>query len=226
MSIASHIDEAIQQGNSITIEYVKYNGEISKRKISDLRYSDEFGDEYIEGYCHLREERRTFKISRIREVDGIRDGSSYNMNSKTKSAYNQNIVTHEVATPKLSQKGDFKIPQSTSNSFDRKVSKPASIPGNHQRITSPKPNNNKSEGCYIATMAYGDYNHPQVMILRQFRDERLLTNWGGRLFVQFYYWISPKLVCLLKNHVRVNSLIRQLLDSIVSRISGCRGEKI
>ena len=27
-----------------------------------------------------------------------------------------------------------------------------------------------SSGCYIATMVYGDYDEPQVMVLRDFRD--------------------------------------------------------
>src|SRR5690606_41461624 len=39
-----------------------------------------------------------------------------------------------------------------------------------------------SSGCYIATMAYGDYDHPQVMELRKFRDEFLNKSALGRSF--------------------------------------------
>ena len=37
--------------------------------------------------------------------------------------------------------------------------------------TSYSSNSTKKVGCYIATMVYGDYNHPQVLVLRRFRDE-------------------------------------------------------
>lgn len=71
MSLKEYIDQAIKDGRSITISYVKYGGEFSTRKISDIKYSDEFGPDYISAYCHLRNENRTFKISRIQKVDGI-----------------------------------------------------------------------------------------------------------------------------------------------------------
>ena len=38
----------------------------------------------------------------------------------------------------------------------------------------------KKEGCYIATLVYGDYEHPKVKILRRFRDDFLLTNYLGK----------------------------------------------
>lgn len=58
MNIEIYIDNAIREGKFIIIKYIKYNGEISNRTVSDLRYTDEFGNDYIEGYCHLRQERR------------------------------------------------------------------------------------------------------------------------------------------------------------------------
>ena len=41
--------------------------------------------------------------------------------------------------------------------------------------------------CFIATAVYEDYNHPQVMVLRTFRDKYLLTNNLGTQFVNLYY---------------------------------------
>lgn len=61
----------------------------------------------------------------------------------------------------------------------------------------PKENYGSSElsdeegGCFIATAAYGNYSHPTVLSLREFRDEILLTNDLGRRFVQGYYKWSP-----------------------------------
>ena len=42
-------------------------------------------------------------------------------------------------------------------------------------------------GCFIATAAYGDYNHPFVRILCIFRDRYLLTSSLGQKFVAWYY---------------------------------------
>ena len=75
----------------------------------------------------------------------------------------------------------------------------------------------KTESCYIATMAYGDYNHPQVIFLRQYRDSILLSHVAGKLFVNFYYATSPYLVRIFKNSTHVNRYIRMSLDFWISR---------
>jgi len=75
-----------------------------------------------------------------------------------------------------------------------------------------------TEGCYIATMAYGDYQHPQVIELRKFRDNTLQKSSLGRSFIKFYYKYSPKLVEILKNKQKTNSTIRRILDAFVKTI--------
>ncbi len=70
-------------------------------------------------------------------------------------------------------------------------------------------------GCYVATMAYGHYEHPQVKLLRNFRDEVLQKSHLGRAFVRSYQKHSPKLVRQFENHPGVNSIIRHCLDFIV-----------
>jgi hypothetical protein len=78
--------------------------------------------------------------------------------------------------------------------------------------------NNKSsdkKGCYIATMIYGSYEAPQVLILREFRDTVLDKSTLGRLFIRFYYKVSPSIVKRLKNQNNVNLFIKSILDSII-----------
>jgi hypothetical protein len=75
-----------------------------------------------------------------------------------------------------------------------------------------------SSGCYIATMAYGSYDHPQVMILRKFRDDILLNYFIGKLFVKFYYFTSPKIVFILRNQILLNRVIRKILDKFIEKI--------
>ncbi len=73
----------------------------------------------------------------------------------------------------------------------------------------------RSSGCYIATMAYGSYEHPQVLILREYRDQKLSRSTLGRAFIKSYYAASPYFVVALKNHHRINKLIRSILNVFI-----------
>ena len=70
----------------------------------------------------------------------------------------------------------------------------------------------KKEGCYIATMVYGSYDAPQVVALREFRDSKLKPYLIGRLFVHFYYTISPHLVEYLTPYPKIHTVIRKALS--------------
>ena len=213
MTISKYIAEAIKSGKTVKIKYVKYSGEISERTISDIKPSEEFGEGYISAFCHLRNETRTFKISRIREVDGIQAISLAAPTKKTgytpKSSYTPRTSPSTVSSSSASV-----APKTSSPSPSYK---PSYIPSHNNTPLSL--NSQKSEGCYIATMAYGDYDHPSVMVLRQFRDKRLLTNYVGRAFVSFYYWVSPKMVKVLTGHKRTNVIIRTVLDKVVLHLN-------
>lgn len=177
MTVKEYITKAIRENKSITIKYRKFDGSISTRRLSNVEYSDEFGDDYIQAYCHLRNENRTFKISRIIEVDGVKaPNSSYSSRAYSSTSY---------TSPRYS-------------SYSSSSSKPK-----------------RNEGCYIATMAYGDYDHPQVIVLRNYRDQVLSKSFLGRAFIRFYYLISPKLVLILQGHNAINSRIRLALDKLI-----------
>lgn len=75
-----------------------------------------------------------------------------------------------------------------------------------------------TDGCYIATMAYGNYDHPQVMELRSFRDEFLSKSVIGRRFIRLYYKYSPALVEKLRDKPKTNKMIRTLLDHLIKTI--------
>lgn len=78
-----------------------------------------------------------------------------------------------------------------------------------------KNGNPNNSGCYIATMAYGDYNHPQVKVLRRFRDNFLSKSYLGQKFITTYYYFSPKIVNLLKGAKLINGTIRFCLDLFI-----------
>lgn len=70
-------------------------------------------------------------------------------------------------------------------------------------------------GCYIATMVYGSYDAPKVMVLRAFRD-RFLQRYGwGRRFISWYYRASPQFVARHRDKSTLNSFIRACLNVVV-----------
>ena len=79
-----------------------------------------------------------------------------------------------------------------------------------------KPSPPPKEGCYIATMAYGDYDHPQVLELRKFRDEILERSLIGRLLINIYYRFSPRLVIYFQYKHKINIMIKKILDNFIN----------
>ncbi|HBF4443252.1 TPA: tetratricopeptide repeat protein [Clostridioides difficile] len=74
-------------------------------------------------------------------------------------------------------------------------------------------------GCYIATAVYGSYDAPEVLVLRYFRDNTLRKSFLGRIFIKVYYALSPPIAKWLKNADRLNNLVRNILDKIVSKLN-------
>lgn len=64
------IQKAISENKSITISYRNFNGELSQRILSNIKFNNEFDEkgyhnEHVKGFCSKRQEERTFKIDRI-----------------------------------------------------------------------------------------------------------------------------------------------------------------
>lgn len=79
--------------------------------------------------------------------------------------------------------------------------------------------NVKTNGCYIATCVYGSYDCPEVWTLRRFRDNFLYERNIGRLFIKFYYAISPTIVKRFgKNHI-FKSFNKCILDKMVNKLN-------
>ena len=85
-------------------------------------------------------------------------------------------------------------------------------------IDNSKTTGPSNSGCYIATMVYGDYNHPQVMVLRGFRDKFLSNYLLGKLFIRFYYKYSPTWVKVLEDNKLFNNAIKKALNIIIKII--------
>jgi len=100
----------------------------------------------------------------------------------------------------------------TTNNSNAEVTEP--VPA-----TSTTSGGSSGGGCFIATAAYGSYLHPQVQLLRDFRDDYLLTNAPGRAFVALYYRYSPPLADFIARHMVLRSMVRMALTPLVMAVA-------
>jgi hypothetical protein len=62
--------------------------------------------------------------------------------------------------------------------------------------------------CFVATAAYGTPMAEQIQILREFRDEYLVTNSLGQGLVDIYYSISPSTAQFITEHPGLKPVVR------------------
>ena len=86
---------------------------------------------------------------------------------------------------------------------------------NHATNGNASSASSSSGGCYVATAVYGSYDCPEVWVLRRFRDQCLSRTVCGRLFIQAYYAISPKLVSRFGRSAWFTKPSKWVLDGFV-----------
>jgi hypothetical protein len=65
-----------------------------------------------------------------------------------------------------------------------------------------------SSPCCTVTAAYGTPMAQEIGILRQFRDEQLLTNHLGKDLVDLYYTLSPPIAGFITEHASLKPIVR------------------
>lgn len=75
-----------------------------------------------------------------------------------------------------------------------------------------------STSCFIATAAFGSYRAPEVILLQKFRDRFLLTNAPGKLFVEFYYRVSPPIADFIGHYDSLKRATRLALKPLIFSI--------
>ena|GEM_PF-2662181 len=84
--------------------------------------------------------------------------------------------------------------------------------GNVQtQVQTTQPISGTIDECFIATAAFGSKNQTDVILLRQFRDQFLLSNPIGKAFVETYYHYSPSVARTIAGSVVLKFVTRVLL---------------
>jgi prepilin-type N-terminal cleavage/methylation domain-containing protein len=68
--------------------------------------------------------------------------------------------------------------------------------------------------CFVTTAAYGDADHPVVIVLRQFRDRFLLPSEPGKALVRYYYEVGPSLAAAIKDRPLACLLVRLFVTPV------------
>lgn len=73
--------------------------------------------------------------------------------------------------------------------------------------------------CFVATVVYQDGWHPDVWLLRWYRDAVMRNSLLGRMAIRFYWWQGPKLAEWVSGRPGTSRTIRKIVEVIVRCIS-------
>lgn len=74
-------------------------------------------------------------------------------------------------------------------------------------------------GCFVATAAYGDRLHPDVVDLRRFRDKVLVRHRAGHALIGAYRVVGPRMACIV-SHDRASGRAARALIGPLARLAG------
>lgn len=75
--------------------------------------------------------------------------------------------------------------------------------------------------CFVASVAYQDPNHPDVIFLRQFRDSKLASRPAGRAFIQWYWLNGPRIAKIVDRHGQLRAASKAAISAIVWFLKRC-----
>ena len=76
--------------------------------------------------------------------------------------------------------------------------------------------------CFVASVAYDDPNHPDVMFLRWYRDTVLIKSALGRDFVAWYWNTGPKLARLVGKSNALKQISRFIISNVVKAVRSAK----
>ncbi|RSK28703.1 hypothetical protein EJF36_18515 [Bacillus sp. HMF5848] len=122
-----------------------------------------------------------------------------------------------LGTATVQQDGTYEIVIPAQENQAQIVVIAEDINGNSKEVTTTV---DGIDECFIATAAFGTKFHSQVTLLRNFRDQVLLTNALGAKFVDFYYEVSPPIAQAIADNAFLKGAVRVMLAPAVGVVYG------
>ena len=72
--------------------------------------------------------------------------------------------------------------------------------------------------CFVASAAYEDPNHPEVMFLRWYRDQVLVNSQAGRIVTAAYWKVGPSLARAIAPYPRARHIARAAISTLVQAL--------
>jgi len=104
----------------------------------------------------------------------------------------------------------FAVPENSAGELDIIAGYGINIASQKLSITA------SVDECFIATAAFGSKFEPSVTLLRTFRDQFLLTNAPGSVFVDFYYRHSPPIANYIAHNDTLKAATRVCLVPVIA----------
>nr|UZM28255.1 hypothetical protein [uncultured bacterium] len=79
--------------------------------------------------------------------------------------------------------------------------------------------------CFVATAAYCDRLHPDVVSFRLYREQVLRKSAAGLAFIEFYWWVGPKLAAPVNRSKILQNASRFALKCLLRTLQYRHGEK-
>ena len=92
--------------------------------------------------------------------------------------------------------------------------KPKMFFGTRKEIKPKNPEKALMAGCFVLTACYDDENHHVVKIFRDFRDQYLVNNKLGKIFVDGYYRDGPSLATFISSRPVCKKVLRMIFMGI------------
>lgn len=94
------------------------------------------------------------------------------------------------------------------NLMDKAISTLREVDENYAAPTVTK---KQADACFVVTATLGDANHPDVVLLRRFRDDWIATRSGGPSVITWYYRVGPHLAAWIEQSQRRRSVAYKLV---------------
>jgi len=146
------------------------------------------------------------------------DGGAVTAPGEGTFAYDPDMMVELVATPDT----DYRFVKWTGDVdtiADVNAASTTITMSNNYSITANLEEEPSGRACFIATAVYGTPMAEEIQILREFRDEYLLTNVPGQALLDLYYNVSPPIARFITCHPSLKPIVRAGLMPVVAMCS-------